>query len=415
MILKSRFVELIVSLLLMLYPGLMFAVKGGMNGSFLLLLLLSVAALVFTPRDVPPVRWDRETTYYLFAMAALPAAIFISQSYHHGYDGHPYDAASRFLLAVPVFMCLQRMKFSVISRVQYGFPVAAITGLLMSHHIAGGRYGIATLDLIHFGDFELILGMLSVLSINWTGRDALLLRILKIMGFLAGVYTSIASGSRGGWIALPIFLVIFMYFRHGKFPRKATMALLTTFAVMCFTVYAVIPTIHQKVNETVDDLAVYHRGNPDTSTGIRLQLYQAAVEIISKNPIFGVGPDGFAREMDAMASSGKITVVAASYGKGEVHNELLSKTAALGIFGLIAMLSIYLVPLRMFYHAMRSNSGQVRQSGMMGIIFVSGFMVFGLTVEVLNLTMAAAFFSLTVAVLLAACYNIYHSDQAGTS
>lgn len=415
MILKSRFVELIVSLLLMLYPGLMFAVKGGMNGSFLLLLLLSVAALVFTPRDVPPVRWDRETTYYLFAMAALPAAIFISQSYHHGYDGHPYDAASRFLLAVPVFMCLQRMKFSVISRVQYGFPVAAITGLLMSHHIAGGRYGIATLDLIHFGDFELILGMLSVLSINWTGRDALLLRILKIMGFLAGVYTSIGSGSRGGWAALPVFLLIFFYFRFGKISFKTLMAVPIMLIMAGFVAYTFSQEVHDRVNNSINDLSELHRGNPDTSTGIRLQLYQAAVEIISENPIFGVGPEGFSREMDVMLKTGKLTPMAAELGKGEVHSEMLSKAAGLGIFGLIAMLSIYLVPLRMFYHAMRSNSGQVRQSGMMGIIFVSGFMVFGLTVEVLNLTMAAAFFSLTVAVLLAACYNIYHSDQAGTS
>ena len=78
------------------------------------------------------------------------------------------------------------------------------------------------------------------------------------------------------------------------------------------------------------------------------------------------------------------------------------------------MLSIYLVPFRLFYHAMHSVSNQVRQAGMMGLVFVSGFMVFGLTVEVLNLTMAAAFYSLTVAVLLAACYNIHHGDQIAT-
>lgn len=60
---------------------------------------------------------------------------------------------------------------------------------------------------------------------------------------------------------------------------------------------------------------------------------------------------------------------------------------------------------------MRSKTVQIRHSGMLGLLFVSGFMVFGLTVEVLNLTMAAAFYSLTVAVLLAACLNVHHGEQ----
>jgi len=111
-----------------------------------------------------------------------------------------------------------------------------------------------------------------------------------------------------------------------------------------------------------------------------------------------------------MQQSGKITPLAAELGKGEVHNELLSKTAGLGLPGLLAMLMIYLVPLRIFYRALRANSVQIRQSGMLGLIFVSGFMVFGLTVEVLNLTLATAFYSLTVAVLLAACLNIHHGE-----
>jgi hypothetical protein len=44
------------------------------------------------------------------------------------------------------------------------------------------------------------------------------------------------------------------------------------------------------------------------------------------------------------------------------------------------------------------------------MVFVSGIFVFGLTVEFLNLTMAAAFYSFTVAALLAACYNVHHGE-----
>jgi O-antigen ligase len=401
----NRLVETGAAFLLLAYPGLMFAVKGGMNGAFLFLLLLSLSVWAYRPREMPPVVWNRDMILYLMAMASLPIAIFLSQSYHHHYSGHPYDAASRFLLAVPVFLMLQRVPFRIVAIVQYGFPLAVLIGCLMLKPIADGRYGIATIDLIHFGDFELVLGVLSVLSIDWTGRDAIWARSLKLVGFLGGVYASVVSGSRGGWIALPIFLLIYLYFKFGKFSFRVLIAAPLMLVMAVFLAYTFSQEIHHRVDAVSNDLLAMQQGNPDTSIGIRLQLFKTAAEVFAEHPVFGVGPEGFAQEMDPMQKAGIVTQMAAELGKGEVHNELLSKAAGLGIFGLIALLSVYLVPARIFYRAMRSDSVQVRQGGMLGLVFVSGFMVFGLTVEILNLTVAAAFYGLTVAVLLAACLN----------
>ncbi len=400
--------EAVAAFLLLIYPSLMFAVKGGMNGAFLLLLLLALGVLVYRLREMQT--WDREMTFYMLAMASMPIAIFLSQSYNHHYSGHPYDASSRFLLGVPVFMMLRNMRFAVVASVQYGFPLATILGCLMLKQIGDGRYGIATLDLIHFGDFALVLSMLSVLSIDWTGHDKLLLHVLKIIGFLAGIYASIVSGSRGGWIAMPVFLMIFIHFRFGKVSVKRLVTVPLMLLIAGFVAYALSHEIHHRVDDLFGDMTSLQKGNPDTSTGIRLQLFRAAVDVFVKNPVFGVGPDGFAGEMDAMQKAGIVTTMAAGLGRGEVHNELLAKAAGMGVFGLIAMLSIYLVPARIFYRAMRSSVAKIRQSGMLGLIFVSGFMVFGLTAETLNLTMATAFYSLTVAVLLAACLNVHRAE-----
>lgn len=401
-----RFVEVSAVFLLILYPGLMFAVKGGMNGAFLFLLLLSLCVLIYRPHEMSFVVWDREMVFYLFAMAALPIAIFFSQSYHQHYSAHPYDAASRYLLAIPVFMFLRRVNFDVVAKVQYGFPLAAIIGCLMLEpQIQVGRYGISTLDLIHFGDFELLLGVLSALSINWAGQDNISLRFLKIIGLLAGIFASIASGSRGGWVALPLFLAIFFYFNFGKISLKALMTMLLLLSLSGFITYTFSQKIQIRVDEVINELRVYHHGNLDTSTGMRLQIYQAAIRIFVHNPVFGIGPEGFAHEMDVMQKAGEITHIAAEAGKDEVHNDILSKTAEMGIFGLIALLSVYLVPLRVFYTAKRSPLLHIRQAGLLGFTFVGGFMVFGLTVDILNLTMATAFYSLTVAVLMAACLN----------
>ncbi len=394
------------ALLLAVYPCLMFAVKGGINAAFLILLLLSAWSF----RQMRT--WDREEAMYLLAMASMPVAIFLSQSYHGNFSGHPYDASSRFLLGVPVFVMLKRMRFSVAAGVQYGFPLATIMGSAMIRQIEDGRYGIPTMDLIHFGNFALVMGVLSILGIDWVKRDSLPLRILKAAGFIAGVYASIVSGSRGGWIALPVFLIIFVYFRYSKVSLRALLAIPGALMLAGFIAYASSQTIHHRITELVGDVTGLEHGNPDTSTGIRLQLYRAAAEVFIKNPIFGVGPEGFAKEMDAMQKAGIVTPMAADLGRGEVHNELLSRAAGLGIFGLTAMLSIYLVPAGIFYRSMRSSIARISQSGMLGLVFVSGFIVFGLTAETLNLTMSSAFYSLTVAVLLAACLNVHHRETS---
>jgi len=164
----------------------------------------------------------------------------------------------------------------------------------------------------------------------------------------------------------------------------------------------------------VRDVRDYQQGNRDTSIGIRWQLYGAALDIFSRHPLVGVGPAGFAREMQPMMEAGKLTPEAAHYGRGEVHNDVLSKTAGMGVFGLAAILALYLVPLRMFWQATRSTTREVRRAGILGLTFVGGIAIFGLTVEFLNLTMAAAFYAFTVAVLLAACNALASNDTRTT-
>ncbi|MBI5626528.1 MAG: O-antigen ligase family protein [Nitrosomonadales bacterium] len=401
------FVEKTAALLLLIYPALMLTVKGGMNGTFLLMLLLTFAVWIVRPAGINAVKWQPEWKAYFVAMVAMSAAIFVSQSYHHNYDAHPHDAASRYWLAIPVFLLLHRLRMNIFIVLQFAFPVAAITGLWLAKDL-GGRSGIGTLDLIRFGNFELILGALSLFSINWFGRDRLPLRILKISGFAAGLAASLASGSRGGWLAIPVFIAIFFYFRMTRISLKMAAASLIS-TILAFTIaYTGSATVHQRVNALANDVASFGQGNLDTSIGIRWQLYQAAVDVFSRHPIFGVGPEGFALEMKPMMEAGKITPLAAGLGHGEVHSDILSKATGMGVFGLLAILAVYFVPFRLFWKATKSSSAQVKRAGVLGVTFVSGIFMFGLTVEVLNLTMSTAFYSFTVAVLLAACYNTHH-------
>jgi O-antigen ligase len=406
--LQSRYLSLIqlaVALLLLAYPMLMFAVRGSMNAVFLFMLLLTLTTFIVRPNGMSPIVWQHEWTAYAVAMFAIPFSIFISQSFNQHYTAHPYDSASRYFLAIPIFLLLQRLRSNVFVVLQFAFPVAAIVGLLMAKDAGEGRVGIHILDLIHYGDFELLMGVLSLFSLHWFSRDNLPTHLLKIAGFIAGLLASFASGSRGGWLAIPLFMGIFIYFRASRVSLRVFFSSMIAVMLIFALLFSFNSTLNQRVHELSNDATVFSQGNRDTSTGIRWQLYQAAVDIFLHHPIFGVGVEGFAQEMKQMTEAGKITPYAAELGRGEVHNDILSKAVGMGVFGLMAILSIYFVPFRLFWRATQSASVHVRRSGILGITFVGGFFVFGLTVEILNLTMAAAFYSFTVAVLLAACYN----------
>lgn len=404
-------IEATVSVLLLSFPVLMLTVKSGMNAVFFMFLLMAILVWFRPPAMIVPASWKRDWTPYLAAMFAMTVSIFISQTYHQSYCAIHYDSPTRYWLAVPIFLLLYRLDLRVFWCLQWAFPIAAIVGWVFARDIGNG-VTLPMLDKIRYGDSMLLFSMLSLFSIDWLGRDSFYLRTLKWAGFLVGLLATFQSGTRGALLAIPVFVAIYLISRGVRLSLRAALASLILGVIVVWGAYLSNDTVQLRLQNMATDVVAYEQGNRDTSTGIRWQLYLAAIEIISEQPIFGVGPGGYALQMESMVDAGKITPVAAELGRGEVHNDILKKTADLGVFGFAAIFAVYLVPLWLFGKANKSSRRQVKRAGLMGMVFVSGFMVFGLTAEVLNLSMTISFYSFTVAVLLAYCYNIHHVEQS---
>jgi len=388
----------------------MLTVLGGMNAVLFLSVLIALLVRLHPPSSLAKTEWRSEWWPYVMAMFAVTVAILIIQTYHQNFSAPHYDGPARYWLAIPVFLLFHRLDLRVFNTLQYAFPVAAITGWFLAKDMGAGAT-LPLIDKIRYGDSMLMFSMLSLLTIDWLSRDVLYLRALKWAGFLFGLIATLQSGTRGALLAIPVFVTIYLISRGIRLSMKSILGSFTLGILVIAGAYLSNSTVQNRVQEMVTEVSTFNQGNRDTSTGIRWQLYSAAVEIISEHPVFGVGTGGYALQMDPMASEGKITPMAAEYGRGEVHNDILKKTADMGVFGLAALLAVYLVPFWMFKKASRSGSMQVQRAGVMGMLFVSGFMVFGLTAEVLNLTMTISFYSFTIAVLLAYCHNIHHAKQ----
>ena len=400
----------LIMLILLCYPVLLLTVRGGMNAAFFLLLIVAVFCLYRAPQSLHKDQWDAYTIAFAVAMASPMLAVFLSQAYHGEFTARFYDGPSRFLLTIPIYLALRQIKTNSLSMLQYGLPLGAISALLVvlilaDHQPYYPRAGNTFIFPIHFGDLALILGVLSLLAINWTSRDRAHIVALKVLGLLAGLYVSVQSQSRGGWAAIPVILLAWPLMQNNKIKIHHLLFASVFIVLSAVASYYFVGVIHTRVGEINTDLTAFSQGNTDTSLGVRLQLWKAALHLFRENPIFGVGPNGFAPMLPTLSQSGLITKMAANIGQGEVHNLIFANMARLGIFGLLSALAIFFVPLVIFMKATKSDSSIKKNAALMGICLVLGFFVFTLSVETFNLKMVAAFYSLTLAVLLAIATN----------
>lgn len=401
-----------VMLILLSYPALVLIVKGSMGVLFGLLLIIAAAQL-YRMRKSPSIsHWDGYSIAFALAMASPMVAIFLSQAYHGNFRSPPYDWASRFLLCIPIFLALRQTNIGTKTILQFGIPLGLLAGLIkleLDPFIWADVINRSTpyqgFNLIHFSATALMFGFLSLFSINWEGKDHGMILALKLCGFLAGVYMSLQAGERGSWIAIPPLLLLWIA-AHNR--EKLWLKLGITILMIVSTIwvsYFLTEIVHDRVNSAFNELSNFAGAKTDTSIGIRLQLWQAALHLFIEHPFFGVGPNGFEQAIPALTADGMLTPYASKLGYSEVHNEILAKCANTGLFGLLSILSIYLVPLFIFWRSTKSVESGMSVAGFMGICLVSGFFIFGLTAEIFNLKMTAAFFSFTLAVLMAAATN----------
>ncbi len=406
---QRRATGLAVACALAAYPALVLLVRGSVNVAMELLALLSLAMLSALPAARMALSERAWVRAWVAAMLGVSAATLLSQAVHGGWVWHHDDAPARFMLAIPVYFALRRIDPRRLAALQYGLIGGALliaAGLVVApHRDAFGRVSVGFIDLITFGNTALMLGVLAALSIGWLGPEPTWRRALKLAALLAGICASVLSGSRGGWLALPLFLAIGLLGAAQRGARRrlawAGAGALALAALASWR----LPEIHQRLALVFSNLQAFRHGDPDTSVGIRLQLWRVALHLWWQQPWFGLGPGGFKAAMAPMQQAGWLTPLAAQFGRGEVHNEILDKTCTLGIPGLIAIVALYLVPAAIFARRLRSAAAVPAR---MGLALTLGFLVFGLTVETFDLTMNAAFYALSGAVLLAATLRPAH-------
>ena len=373
-----------------LFSSLALAFNSGYSLGALLLLLGSAALLW----QRPALRLGRPD-YLLLGALALYFAVHALSNYFHGDPGRDYDPPLRALLAIPVMLLLRAYPPRP-GAWWGGVALGAIGGAVLGgwQFFAQGmeRPQAATSNAIHYGNISMLLGVFCLAGLCWAVRVPAPRRrawlILLGVGCCAGVFGSVISGSRGGWLALPLcaLLVWWQYGHHFSRRHVGVGALLL---VALLAILAALPRspIRERAEVAVTDLQQFaDSGNVETSIGQRVEMWRSAVRLSAERPWLGWGRLQYMARKVEMVKEG--TMTAAVVNTTNAHNDYLDAQVKHGLPGLAALLALFLVPLAGFASAWRAARASHAATGpyaLAGMMLCLCYILFGLTTTSLTL------------------------------
>ncbi|WP_143322954.1 O-antigen ligase family protein [Candidimonas nitroreducens] len=393
--------ELMASLGAFLFFCLMLAVPSGYSYGAALLLL---AGLLFCAQR-PALglsREDRMLAWLLLANTLIALAIFLL----HGDELKTIDQSSRYAMAIPImWLAMQRPPRR--SWIWAGVALGAIASVgitLWQRHWEGidRATGFVT-SAIPYGDIGLMMAILcaaALFSLSGAARGrAWPWACLLGLGVLAGLFSCVASETRGAWIALPPVAVIFcVAFGRRRDLWRLLGAGVAGVAVLA-AVFVMMPDQGLKARsfEAVREVQMYlHERNSGTSVGARLEMWRMALEHIPKKPLLGWSYAQYEAQVKRETVANKASPFVATLAN--THNNYLEVWLHQGSFGLLALLALYWCALRGFCRRLRHPDLNVRVLAVSGASVMASFFLFGLTQVILGRNNGVLFFLVSLAV-----------------
>jgi O-antigen ligase len=370
-----------------------------------LLLLFASACLLFSKSNIKLTSQDVWIIVILAAYALVVGGMSLIDIGSRG-----LDRPVRFLLAIPVLLLILR----------YPPRLAWLwVGLALGAGLAGGwaawqkfvegvwRAGGFT-HVIQFGNLSMLMGVICFAGIGWAfaqPRFRYAWCSLLAFGGILGMLGSLLSGSRGGWIGLPVVAFV-LYKSYGQRLSKSFKVLVIgCVAFAGLAVYSLPQTgVQERVQEAMNDISSYYADeNRDTSLGLRFEMWRGASQLIMERPILGWGEAGYAEAMSELGEQGEITYQASEFG--HAHNEFIDALAKRGLVGLAVLLALYFVPLRLFASGLKHQNLETRSLAVAGTLLSVGYIDFGLSQAFLAHNSGVMFYPFWLS-LLWGCYSV---------
>ena len=408
---KTRLATLLVAALIALMPITLLTELGQASGVFyalavtcLAICLLRVGGLSATLADLKEYRVLALALLFsvgVIALAALRTDLRL---------GTEFERALRVSLGTLVMLgaCLALIP---------QWLRQAAWGLIAATWIAGGTAlwlswgsterpdNLPQFNAVSYGDLLLLIAVLATFSIGWQLTRFRKTEIaLKALTLVVGLLGFMATQTRGGWLAVPFFIVIGLVLASGKVsPRKlvlpALIAVLIASAVLASSSVMRL-RFSQAITQTADCI---ERPLTISSECGRIQLWHVAWLMFKADPLFGSGSTQSFRPMvEHYWRQGIVSDFTHAQDFGEPHSDIMYSLASHGLLGLAALLLMYFTPAWIFAKRLSAQvAAPARVAAAMGLVVCVGFFVFGWTELILRTLRTLSFYAMSIAWLLA--------------
>lgn len=241
--------------------------------------------------------------------------------------------------------------------------------------------GHPPLHSIFFGNLALLVALLCLAGLGWAWQQRstrFFWVALLLSGAMGGGLASALSGTRGGWLALPLVIWVF-YCGYARRWRAIWrwLALSAVIAVMIGVYATPYSGVEKRVDKAVAEVHRYMEGGDYGSVGARLEMYRGAFWLIYERPFMGYGHQGYLPAMQRLEAQGVLSPELGNYW--HAHNDLLDAWVRRGLPGFLIVVSLYLIPLWLFFPGLRAESPIQRSYAVAGMLLPIAFMSFGLS------------------------------------
>ncbi|MDI9246698.1 O-antigen ligase family protein [Marinobacter sp. CHS3-4] len=404
---KLTRLNVLVSLLLIVFPALLLVVSSGGSTPYHIMAVVGLVCLAIRRPQLPrPLSADEKlarTGFYAFTLAVLISLVETGFSREAVKD---LDVLLRPLWAILILYLFVRVNVSealLWFGVALGAIVAGSSALYETLTVDSYVRANGATSAITFGNTALLMGLMAAVGAPYFQKLGRCYVVVPVLALLFGLMASLLSGSRGGWLALPALLMLLLwhFWREGYRRTSIVSAVL----LLCFFAVAVaLPQtgVIERAEEAVltfnqysEDPAQYG----DTSVGQRLELWRASWNMFLEYPIFG---GGIGHSFNAYLKEG---VAEGLYHPSSVvqtmpHNVWLDTLAMQGLVGLAGLLGIWGALTVVFVRAVGRQQAESRMLGVAGLVLMVGYNLFGLTESVMGYGPPLVFFSLYSALIV---------------
>ncbi len=351
-----------------------------------LLALLALSGIAAALRGAPVTAEER---HWAWLCLLIPAAYLLNMALT-GWAMHLLDRPMHLAYGVLLALLLSRSGLDARQ-----FATAAVVAALAAGAVAiyerewldqarvfglGGRW-----NAVPFGNFSLLAGSIALaasLAMRELSRHPARWLAAGLLAFAAGLYASMSSGARGGWLALPVLTVLATY-AGARLQRRHRLAIVAALLLAAVGAFSASTSVRERLDSAVSNVSAFLAApdqltRMDNASGIRLAMWRWGIARFVEHPLRGIGyADYPARRAEAVAEG----EMPAHFNElANLHNELISTLACSGLPGGLALLAFWGLALRFFVRRLRGSSDPVERCfATAGLLALVGTALFSMT------------------------------------